>query len=221
MAVDNPGVEALIAKRRFAIRSASSTLNLPNFAINQVKLYNACVELRKALVSKSEENYLRIANSVKNVFLKTISSAISVIKTVQILDFLRLIKLAKISRQLPDKLAKSSNLLSLGLTSLALIDSVWTLKKQIQRDRSAKLVLGEGLSSKAIKSIINVSSNGVKFISLSAATASLFFGVYSSAVAMAALSSISFAVSMFRNVFDQIYNGENGHHLENLSHLPA
>jgi hypothetical protein len=190
---------AYIAGQRQQIKTISSTFALPKFFIKQFHLYTAWNNLT-ATITKPEIDVAKLVGNIKQVFFKTMSSIISALKIPQLFDRTGVIDLTKISRLLPNALAKTENVFSLVVYSMKLVDSTWKLRSVLKKNLAANGGQWEGFSARAIGSMIKVGSNGIKMLSASVTTAALFFGVYVAPLAAVLLTTLSFTVSLTSKV---------------------
>ncbi len=124
------GFSEWILLQRIQVKTFSSTFNLPKFFIKQIKLFHSCKNLKEQCLNDLKDP-VKIALSAKKVFLKTISAVLASLKMPLLLDKLSLINLSKYSRTLAGRLDNSETLLTLALTGMKLVDSVWSLSKKL------------------------------------------------------------------------------------------
>lgn len=119
---------------------------------------------------------------------------------------------------------KGKNLISLSSSMVAIINSIWSLSDQIEKEQEKQSGKKEGLSLGTKKEIRIVATNAVKLILDVIKTAALILCTRANPFTLALLSVISFALSLVK--FTQENDGkywESGISLriKNSSHLPA
>ena len=90
--------QVFLAVQRHSIKVVSSTFALPQFFIKQLKLYEACEQLKNNFTQEVPAKMEKIVGDVKKVFLSSISSIISTLKIPQLLHKTQVIDLSKVSR---------------------------------------------------------------------------------------------------------------------------
>jgi hypothetical protein len=189
---------AFIADQREVIKTVASTFALPKFFVKQVKLYETCNQLKNRL-SASAVNLGKVIDAVKKTFFASLSAASAGIKLSQLLDKTRIIDLSKISRLLPNVLAKTDCLLSLGLNSMKIVDTFWILRAQIKKENRSPKERNWSFSNKTTKAIVKLGSRGVKVFSNSIAAAALFLGLYINPLVSVAVATLSIADKIIRH----------------------
>jgi hypothetical protein len=206
-----------IAEQRNAIKTSSSTFAVPNFFLTQSKLVETSLDLKKKLTSSTPLSFGEVVENVKKVFFAFLSSIISFFKLPGSLDKTKVIDLSKISKQLPDVLAKGGTLLSLGLDSMKTVDSAWALKKQLS---SANGHFSSGVK----KSILKLGTGSLSVVSDGLSTASLFLGWYADPIVAATVTTISVGITLAGKIasFNKLFwNGESKARDAAYASLPA
>jgi hypothetical protein len=191
---------SFLADRRHVIKTVTSTFALPYFFVKQIKLLEMCNHLNNRLCVPRPVRLDKIVDDVKKVFLSFLSAMVATLKVPQALDKTRIIDLSKISRVLPNVLAKGDCLLSLGLYSMKVIDTTWLLGSQLKRENRSLADWNWSSSSKVTKTLLKLSSNSLKVFSNSIVAMALFLGWYTNPLISVAVSSLSLVVSLIGKI---------------------
>lgn len=183
-----------ILTHRAEVKLYSSTFNLPKFFFKQIRLFHACKNLKSQYEKGSDP--VEMVHATKKVFLRSMSSIIAGLKVPLLLNKLQLIDLSRLSRTLASRLDKSETLLTLCLTGMKLVNSVWALEKKLKIEQ----MFGERhtLSPRTKNQIFKVGSYSLHFLSTSLLSAALFLGLPVSVMFTVVLSNLSFALAIAR-----------------------
>src|ERR1700722_6910395 len=175
---------SFIAAQRNTIKSVSSTLALPKCFLAQSKLAKNSIDLKNKLTSSKSLSSGEIIEAVKKVFFAFLSSVTSFIKLPQVLHKTKIIDLNKISRSLPNALAKGEALLSLGVSSMKTVDSAWVLKEQLSSTNGR-------MTPKVKKTLFKLGSNSLGVLSSSLSAAVLLLEWYVNPLAALVVTTLS------------------------------
>lgn len=188
--------QVFLAVQRHSIKVVSSTFALPRFFIKQLKLYEACEQLKNNFTQEVPAKIEKIVGDVKKVFFSSISSIISTLKIPQLLHKTQVIDLSKVSRVLPSVLSKTESLFSLAFSGMRLVDTAWTLQGQLQKENAALTHKLLHPSAKVKTLYLKLGTGSLKAVSNSIGAASLFLGVHVNPIASMTLSTISLTASV-------------------------
>ncbi len=191
---------SFFADRYHSIKEVTSTFAIPKFFIKQAKLFEACYHLQSRWSAQGFARLDKIVKDIKNFFFSFLSATIATIKLPQILDKTRIIDLNRISRALPSILAKSECLLSLGLSSMKVIDTTWTLRSQLKRENRSLADWKWNSSPTVTKTLLKLGSNSLTVISNSISAAALFLGRHVNPLVSLVVSTISISAALFSKV---------------------
>jgi hypothetical protein len=111
----SPSHLAQIVAREIVLKFFKATFSAPQFFISQINLYQAWAEISEKNTSQNSK--------VSNLFFANLSSILSVIKMAQLLEKLGKVDWMKVSPSLPEKLAKTSNLMILTFVTRGLVSN--------------------------------------------------------------------------------------------------
>lgn len=191
---------SFLSDRRHTIKTVTSTFALPKFFIKQIKLLETCNHLKNRLCAQVAVGVDKVVENVKKVFLAFLSATIATIKLPQVLDKTRIIDLSKISKMLPNVLAKCEGLLSIGLYSMKVVDTTWLLHSQLKKETRPLADWKWSSSPKVTKTLLKLASNSLKVFSNSVSTAVLFLGWCTNPLVSFGVSLLSLSVSVLGKV---------------------
>ncbi len=212
-------VLSFLADQRFQIKTVSSTFALPKFFIKQAKLCETFMLLKNRFNVAGPDRLKKIAGGAKKTFFAFLSAVKTGMKLPQLLDKTRIVDLSKISRMLPNYLAKGEYLVSAGLCGMKTVDIARKLRAQLKKEN-----FSEKFSPKVKKTLLKLGANSAKTFSNSLAGAALFLGMYSNPIIATALSTLTIGISVISNMIGhtQFFRGDKSNGFwEASASLPA
>ncbi len=188
--------QVFLAVQRHSIKTVTSTFALPQFFIKQLKLYEACEDLKKNFTQDVPAKMGKVLGDVKKVFLASISSIISTLKIPQLLHKTQVIDLSKLSRMLPSVLSKTESLFSLAFSGMKLVDTAWTLQSQLQKENATLSHKFWHPSAKVKALYLKLGTGSLGAVTDSIGAASLFLGVHVNPIASMTISTISLTITV-------------------------
>jgi hypothetical protein len=214
--------QVFLAVQRHSIKVVSTTFALPHFFIKQIKLYEACEQLKKNLTKEIPAKMEKIVSDVKNVFFASISSIISTLKIPHLLHKTEVIDLSKVSRALPNVLSKTVSLFSLAFSGMKLVDTAWTLQGQFRKERAPSLTHQLSHPSAKVKALyLKLGTGSLIAVSNSINAASLFLGVHINPIVSLTVATVSLTISVFSKFLRNSRLFGLTEHKSSLVSLPA